>query len=60
MYPNIEDGFQERPIKLLGYSNEIHPYPDSPHFRFVSSDVVISEHKVWFVQKTEIITLVLL
>ena len=60
MYPNTEDGFQESPIKLLGYSNEIHPYPDSPHFRFIPSDVVISEHKVWFVQKTEIITLVLL
>ena len=53
MYRNIEDGFQERPIKFLGYSNEIHSYPDSPHFRFIPSDVVISEHKVWFVQKTK-------
>ena len=44
----------------MGYPNEIHPYPDSPHFRFVPSDVVISEHKVWFVQKTEIITLIVM
>ena len=56
VYRNTTDGFQERRTKFLDYLNEIHLYTNSPHFRFIPSCMVISEHEVWFVWKTEIIT----
>ena len=34
------------PPKSLVNLNEIHPYPDSPHFRFIPFCMVTSEHKI--------------